>query len=239
MDDTKIKEAFIRAKQDIEHLRSQIEHLSFQIEELKRTLLRSQDIERPAGGLHSTPTNQQTQPEKTPTHPPTHSNTPTDNLPLKALKTPFSNISSRNEGVPTDRQTNQQTDQHVSPPRHIPSITPYQPSPSIAHVSQIISSLDEIKHELHKQFKSLTAQEMLIFSTIYQLEEEGQTIDYPLLAKRLKLSESSIRDYILKITRKGIPLHKTKENNKKVRLSISKELKKIASLQTLLTLREL
>ena len=40
---------------------------------------------------------------------------------------------------------------------------------------------------------------MLIFSTIYQLEEENITVDYPLLASKTTLSESSVRDYTQKL----------------------------------------
>jgi hypothetical protein len=38
---------------------------------------------------------------------------------------------------------------------------------------------------------------------------------------------------------KGIPIHKNKINNKKITLSISPDLKKIASLPTIIRLREL
>ena len=80
---------------------------------------------------------------------------------------------------------------------------------------------------------------MAVFSAIYQLEEEGLTVDYSILSTKLSLSESSIRDYIQRTIRKGLPIQKTKENNKKVILSISNDLKKIASLQTILQLREI
>jgi hypothetical protein len=55
----------------------------------------------------------------------------------------------------------------------------------------------------------------------------------------LQLSESSIRDYIGKIQKKGLPITKEKLNNKKIMLHIASELTKIASLDTLLKLREL
>jgi len=74
---------------------------------------------------------------------------------------------------------------------------------------------------------------------LYSLENEGNEVDYPLLSSKLKLSESSIRDYILKIQKKGIPITKEKLNNKRVILHISQDLKKIASLDTILKLREL
>ncbi len=80
---------------------------------------------------------------------------------------------------------------------------------------------------------------MQVFSLLYNLEESGIVVDYKILAEKLNLSESSIRDYIGKIHKKGIPVVKEKLNNKRVFLHISPELKKIASLNTILKLREL
>jgi len=42
-----------------------------------------------------------------------------------------------------------------------------------------------------------------------------------------------------KIIKKGVPVVKSKENNKKVTLSIPPEFKKMASLQSIISLREL
>ena len=80
---------------------------------------------------------------------------------------------------------------------------------------------------------------MLVFSALYQLEEQGFIVDYPLLASKLSLSESSIRDYTQKLLKKGIPISKSKQDNKKVILAVLPDLKKIASLQTIIMLREL
>ena len=81
---------------------------------------------------------------------------------------------------------------------------------------------------------------MLVFSTIYQLEEQGnREITYKLLSKSLKLSESSIRDYVQRMIHKGVSIQKEKINNKKLLLTISPNLKKIASLPTIIQLREL
>jgi Mn-dependent DtxR family transcriptional regulator len=81
---------------------------------------------------------------------------------------------------------------------------------------------------------------MLVFSTIYQLEEQGnREITYKLLSKSLKLSESSIRDYVQRMINKGVSIQKEKVNNKKLLLTISPNLKKIASLPTIIQLREL
>ena len=80
---------------------------------------------------------------------------------------------------------------------------------------------------------------MLVFSILYQLEEEQKIVDYKTISKKLNLSESSIRDYIGRLINKKIPITKEKVGNKKVILHISKDLKQIATLSTLLKLREL
>jgi hypothetical protein len=236
MDDTKIKEAFAHAKQDIEELRANILYLADQIEEVKRTLQQTntQTNQQTEDSTYSSEfsTNQHT----TKTDNPTHYNIPTDKLPLYTPKEQNMSFSTGNKGVPTDRQTNQQTDrQEISGSK----IAQQPTTNTLNRISQAFDSLDEFKQNLRRQCKSLTAQEFLIFSTIYQFEEEGRIVDYPILASRLKLSESSIRDYTLKIVRKGLPIQKTKHNNKKVTLSVAPELKKIASLKAILTLREL
>ena len=80
---------------------------------------------------------------------------------------------------------------------------------------------------------------MLVFSTIYALEEQYREVDYNKLALKLGLSQSSARDYVQKLINKGIPITKEKLNNKKILLHISPELKKIASLNTIVQLREI
>lgn len=225
-----IKEAFSKAKQDIQELRIQLADLSSQIFELKSLILQS-----------DRQTNQQTDTSLNPTLQhinPTHNLNELFNMPQYALKSPISNVSIGNSGVPTDRQTNQQTDRHIILPKKIGLKAENNSSiDNLVRVSEVLDSLDEIKKELRKQFKHLTNQEMLVFSTIYQLEEEGFSVDYSLISKKLSLSESSIRDYVLKIIKKGISITKTKIDNKKIVLSISPALKSMASLKTILNLR--
>ena len=216
-----IKEAFTRAKQDISELKNQINNLQLEIESLKSLL----------SSAHKS--NQQT---NTQTNQTDKLNEPSNKV-YNASISPISQTSIGNRGVPTDRQTNQQTDRHINLPHEKDLETD-----KISHldrVSQVLDSLDSIKKELRSKFKKLTHQEMIVFSTIYQLEEEQFTVDYPLVAAKLSLSESSIRDYIQKIIKKGIPLSKIRHNNKKITLEIPKDFKKIASLPTLISLREL
>ena len=156
---------------------------------------------------------------------PTHNQTnrqiiPTNRQIFQAREALKPQISIGNQGVPTDRQTNRQTTH-------------------LHKADEILANIDGLKKELRIKFKRLTAQEMAVFSMLYNLEQEGQIVDYPLLSSKLNLSESSIRDYIGKMQNKGIPIIKEKLNNKKITLKISPELKKIASLDTILKLRNL
>jgi len=102
-----------------------------------------------------------------------------------------------------------------------------------------LNSLDNIKKEIRNKFKRITDQEFLVFSTIYQMAEESDNVDYKSVSKRLNLTESSIRDYVGRLIKKGIPVEKTKINNKMIRLSISEKLKKITPLPVIFQLREL
>jgi hypothetical protein len=110
----------------------------------------------------------------------------------------------------------------------------------ISEASEILDSLDNIKKDIRRKFKRITQQEMLVFSTIYTLEEQDpEGADYKKTALKLGLSQSSIRDYVQRMIVKGIPITKEKLNNKKIILHISSELKKIATLSTIIKLREI
>ncbi|MCX6750130.1 MAG: hypothetical protein NTZ83_01615, partial [Candidatus Pacearchaeota archaeon] len=177
-----------------------------------------------------------TQDIKITTHSAIPSNNPTVPVVIGGLKYPNLDISTRNRGVPTDRQTNQQTNQHI--PFSANADRDFNGS-SLNRASEILDNLDKLKKEVRLKFKRLTNQEMTVFSTLYTLDSQGEIVDYSILSSKLKLSESSIRDYIGKIQKKGIPITKEKLNNKRVILHISQDLRKIATLDTILKLREL
>jgi hypothetical protein len=145
----------------------------------------------------------------------------TDISSFKALKSKNNSFSTGNKGVSTDRQTVRQTDRQLK-------------TNEFKEAKELIDSLDQIKERIMINFKNLTQQELLVFSTIYLLEQENKTqIDYFLLSKRLNLTESSIRDYVTRLIKKDIPINKTKINNKKIVLSLSKELKEIINFSTI------
>ena len=210
-----IKSAFAKIKEDILNLQSQILSIKNTLEEIKRTL-------------------QQTDRQINPTD---TSDRQTNRHVQEALKLQNLAFSTRNEGVQTDRQTDQQTDRKEQ--KFVLSKSSEAKKDQIDAVAEVLGSLDKLKRDLRFKFKKLTAQEMLVFSTLYHLTDQGLIVDYSLLSSKTNLSESSIRDYVQKIIRKGVPLSKTKENNKKVILSIPQDFKRIASLQTINSLRKL
>ncbi|MBU4308457.1 MAG: hypothetical protein KJ566_01530 [Nanoarchaeota archaeon] len=216
-----IKESFFKVKADIGLLKSEMNNLKNEISETKKQMTEICEIllkilkkEDPTQKKDNQTTSTQNQ------------TTPAHNLPFRALRSQNNPFSTGNEGASTDRQTHQQTDRHTFFHRN-----------SIENASEIIDSLDNIKKDLRQKFKQLTEQEFFVFSTIYQLDEEIGHSNYKILSQRLKLTESSIRDYVTRIIKKGIPIDKTRINNKTINLTISQNLKKMASLSTLLQLR--
>jgi hypothetical protein len=236
-----IKFAFLKVKQDILDLEREMFNLRKDMDEIKDLLYKiSKNIEE----------------KSTPTHPtdnPTETVNPTDSptVPkeIGGLKNQNLGISIGNEGVPTDKQTDSPTD---IPTDKIKDFTTFNLNQinsnknqdtieiNIQKASEILESLDQIKKEIRRKFKKVTPQEMAVFSTIYQLEEQKpDKSTYKDIALILRLSESSIRDYVHRMINKGIPIKKEKLNNKKAILSISPELKKIVTLSTIIQLREL
>ncbi len=212
-----IKEAFLKIKKDIFYLKDEISQLKIQIKNTQTT---------PTHNLPQTyqQTDKQTNTQTTPTH----------NRTVEPLYTPNYDSSTGNKGVPTDKQTNRQTDQQSN------NYTQTISNSDFKQANNMLTSLDNIKKGIRLKFKRLTPQEMLVFSTLYSLEEQNTNkITYRTLALQIKLSESSIRDYINKLINKGIPIEKIKQNNKLIILKISPDLKNIATLATICQLREL
>ncbi len=217
MDKIQIKEAFGRVKQDVDFLKSKLNGLENELKETRKLMIKiCESVQEMANQIDSA--HQQI----TPT-PPKY--IPADNSLFKPLNYQNWQFSTGNQGVPTDRQTNQQTNR--------------QAENDIENAVEMIKSLDNLKKEISKKFKKLTDQEWLVFSEIYRFDEERGYSDYRILAEKLNLTESSIRDYVARLIKKGISINKKKLNNKNVQLSISPSLKQITSLSSILALRDL
>jgi len=244
-----IREAFQKVKQDLISLHSDIDSLKIGLNDLSYRLSQlSKDLKELKEKPIQPPVFPSETPQTTPLNTSTHNTTnqtnatytSTHNILLEALKPQIMHISTRNEGVSTDRQTHRQTDRHIENIPCVPENTQeviFQPKDLIQNAAAILDSLDSLKKEIRLKFKRLTAQELLVFSTLYQLDEDQGFADYKTLAQRLNLTQSSIRDYVGRLIEKGISVDKIKINNKSVQLRVSKSLKKVASLPTILKLR--
>jgi len=269
----KIKKSFQKVKQDINQLNNHLQEMKKELELIQLSLLELvKNQQQTHQNQQQTPQNTLKNPKNTSTHNQTHNlqnqtirhinqthpetstHSSTHIYPLQPLKPQYSHISTGNQGVSTDRQTDRQTDtnhQKTQKTSQTPQNTQQnqtfqtqqqtpqpeqklEPNPTL-----ILEQLDTIKKELRLKIKRLTNQEMLVLSSIYQFEDQDLIVDYKLLSQKLSLSESSIRDYIKRIISKGIPIIKEKINNKRIILHISANLKQLATLNTLISLREL
>ncbi len=247
-----IKESFNRVKQDIDYLYYEINTFKKEIELINSSLNNFESqfnnlnekidklIEKSS---HNTSTHSSTHRQINKTDS-THSST--NNTFFKPLNDQNLGISTGNKGVPTDRQTNQQTNQHtqnsgflVNPFIKTEFKQNFTSPQTINNAANILESLDNIKKEIRLKFKRLTDQEFLVFSTLYQIEEECGYSDYATISNKIGLTQSSIRDYVGRLIKKGIPVEKIKINNKNIQLKVSENLKKVVSLPTILQLRDL
>lgn len=153
---------------------------------------------------------------------------------LAALKQLISELSTGNKGVPTDSQ---QTDNQQITDKQIAQTTDKQTEaiPGIQNVGFI----SDFKKDLRRKFLALTTQEFFIFTEIYIMEEKQGAASYRDIAKKIGLTESSIRDYVARLTGRGIPIIKRKINNKSIILGISSDLRSLFTLDSLIKLREI
>ncbi|MBD3252380.1 hypothetical protein GF386_01465 [Candidatus Pacearchaeota archaeon] len=245
MNKNNIKIAFSKVKEDMNSLRGEIYEIKSELDKIKNLIkdfTASRNSEKTNNLTDDTSVsygdsstdNNSTLRQINSTDVTNSTNNSTVPREIEGLKYPNFGISTGNEGVSTDRQTDTSTD----------TSTQKKAEKSIEHnikeASEILNSLDRLRKEIRLKFKRVTPQEMAVFSSIYQIEEQDpDNSTYKYLSNSLKLSESSIRDYVQRMINKGIPIKKQKIDNKKILLSISSELKNIATLPTIIKLREL
>ncbi len=250
-----IKEAFIKIKEEINQIK---EDVNFFKEELKKERLKTNLLEEKLKIISSKKSssenssiNRQTDRHISSTD--RHISS-TDRQVFKPLNDQNQEISTGNGGVSTDRQTDRQTDRHIKNSnfkgdeqkfdsflqQSMNLITPNKSTEnSFKDALDVLEKLDSIQKEIRIKFKTLTPQEFLIFSIIYQFDEEENGSNYSKISKRINLTESSVRDYVRRLIFKGIPIQKNKINNKNIILNISTEFKKGFSLSGILKLRNL
>ncbi len=94
--------------------------------------------------------------------------------------------------------------------------------------------LKQLTNDISKVFSSLSKQELKLFLTVYQLEDEGIDASYKAISLKMGLSEHCIRSHISSLMRKNVPLIKNRLNNKINILRISPEFKALNLKQRLI-----
>ena len=96
--------------------------------------------------------------------------------------------------------------------------------------------LKGVTEEINKVFSSLSKQELKLFLTIYQLEDDGIGVSYKAISLKMQLSEHCIRSHLSSLLRKNTPIVKKRMNNHTNLLSISKEFRALNLKQRLINL---
>jgi hypothetical protein len=169
----KVKNSFLKAKEDYNNLQNQIKELKEIIlrQEEQNKLLRQKELDKMA-----------------------------DNLYQGLLNDKIEKVSSGNEGVATNKQTNK----HET-------------------ITQQITDIDALKDK----YRSVTKQKLRLYLAIYNMEEEKKPITYKTLSKYLKLSEETVRVYIFRMLEKDIPLEKHRVNNKLIVFKIPQHIRSL------------
>ncbi len=103
--------------------------------------------------------------------------------------------------------------------------------------NEIKSVLSDLDQALTSTFLSLTDRELSIFISIYELSQAQPEVTYSDLAKKLSLSEPTVRGAVNSLLSKGVPVIKDRFFNAKATLSISEDFKKLNLLSKLLSLK--
>ena len=85
--------------------------------------------------------------------------------------------------------------------------------------------IQAFKDNLSTVLSKLSRQEFLTFLTIYQQEDQKGKVTYGSIAQELNISAGCVRTYVSGLIRKGLPVVKTKFNNKLILLSIPSEIR--------------
>ncbi len=93
-----------------------------------------------------------------------------------------------------------------------------------------------IAKDINTIFSTLTKQELKLFLTIYQLEDDGLEANYKAVSHKMQLSEHCIRSHLSSLFRKNIPLTKSRMGNKLNLLSVRKEFRALNLKQRLINL---
>ncbi len=113
--------------------------------------------------------------------------------------------------------------------------------PNNQSFNQSINQIDEkpiktFAANINQVFLSLSKQELKLFLTIYQLEDEGIEGSYKHLSQRMQLSEPCIRSHLSSLLKKNTPIMKLRLNNNTNLISIRKDFRTLNLKQKIINL---
>ena len=136
----------------------------------------------------------------------------------------FKKSSNGNEGVNNNHQqssTMNNNEQHTT-----------------TQTKEYILAHNELSQILKSSFQSLTDREFSVFVAIVELTKSLPEVTYTDLANKLNISEPTIRNVVNRLISKKIPLQKNRFFNKKVSLSLSKDIQDPNLLPKLINLHQ-
>jgi len=136
----------------------------------------------------------------------------------------FKKISIGNKGVINDQQQSSTINNNAK-----------QQSSTEQHLK---STLSKLSQTLTSAFQSLTDREFSVFTAIFELESSLPEVTYSDLAQKLGISEPTVRNMVNQLITKKMPLQKIRFFNRKVSLSIAKDLHDLNLLSKLIELRQ-
>lgn len=221
MDDLKqnIKQSFSKVKEDITQLKNQLKELKDELNSQKMSLNEVlpkinrvfdllKDIKKEVSigneGVRQTDR---------------HLDRQTDTRQVDTYKPLNTGLNNNNSDFTEDNTLDRQTDTRQTfrqTDRHLDTHQEYQ---------QTQNNIKIIADDINKIFLKLTKQELRVFLTIYQLEDEGIEPTYKSISIKTQLSESCIRDHISSLFKKNTPIIKKRLNNHTNTLSVLKDFK--------------
>ena len=142
---------------------------------------------------------------------------------IKEKMTIFKKSSNRNDGVINDHQRsstiNNNKQQSIGP-------------------TNLQSTINELAQTLAFAFQTLTDREFSVFTAIFELNKTLPEVTYTDLANKLNIAEPTIRNVVNTLISKKVPLQKNRFFNKKVSLSIPKDLHDLNLLSKLIKLHQ-
>ncbi|MBS3174683.1 hypothetical protein J4440_02275 [Candidatus Woesearchaeota archaeon] len=213
LNEENIKQSFSKVKEDMSLLSKEVklqkEVITIQNEAIKRL---SQSISDLSLRINKILKNLE---PKTPENPPNHlinqsfnhlitNQSPNQQNSLKEPIKPNNEVSIGNNGV-------NQSFNHLINQQSINNQSFNQPNNQITLQDPNFLAL---RSNLEGIFRRLSKQELKLFLTVYQLEDEKNETNYTNIAQKMELSEHCIRSHISALIKKNAPLIKKRLNNR-------------------------